>query len=320
MVDLDVDIDIYKVCTLSLDLDYKPEIRVKLLNQWKGAAISAFSMVTTALEPYFTLREAKDNNYQVIIDGVFGNQEIDNTEAFKVFFTGEVKPAKVSGYDLSLGFDYFKDENYFRYPLYYLYYKENISADKVREEACNPNKEFFACFLVKNGKNGDGAHQRTEFFHELSKYKQVTSGGSHLNNIGRAIPKDETFLFLSQCKFTIAFENNLQYKGYMTEKLFQAYLSGTIPLYSSHPEAQKEVNKKAFISRQDFNNNKEMIEYIKELDQDDEKYCKMWNQPIITDSSRDYHKLQDKVTDFIKKKFVDPYYQKMKSNCVNSNE
>lgn len=46
---------------------------------------------------------------------------------------------------------------------------------------------------------------------------------------------------------------HLDFPGYMTEKLFQGYFAGSIPLYSADPEAQKEVNRKAFMSRQDFN-------------------------------------------------------------------
>lgn len=316
MVDIIDDINSNNVCALDLDPNYKPELRVKLLNQWPNAKISDFYIVRTALESYFTLKEAKDNKYDVVIDGVFGNKIIDNSEAFKVFFTGESKPAKVKGYDLSLGFDYKKEDNYFRYPLYYQYYNVNVTANYKRAGDCNPNKEYFACFLVGNSKVGDGAVARAEFFHDLSKYKMVTSGGTYLNNMGGPVPKKDTFAFLSKCKFNLAFENNFQYPGYMTEKLFQAYFTGSIPLYSSHSEAQKEVNKKAFVSRQDFNNNQQMIEYIKKLDQDDKKYCEVWNQKIITDNNRDYSKLAAKVKDFIKKNFVEPYFQKVKQICT----
>lgn len=311
MTELDIDND--KVCTLDLDSNYKPELKIRLLNQWSGASISDFHVITDALSEYFSLIITNNDDYQVVIDGVFGNALITNSDAFKIFITEEAKPARIQRYDLSLGFDYLKDTNYFRHPSCYHYYKD--PSNLHRQETCDPNKEFFACFLVKNGKRGDGAYKRTEFFHELSKYKPVTSGGPHLNNIGRIIPKNETLLFLSSCKFTIAFENNLQYEGYMTEKLFQAYLAGSIPLYSGHSKAQEEVNKEAFISRQNFNTNQEMIEYIKQLDQDDKKYCEMWNQPITTDNNFSYVKLATTLKEFIQKQFVDPYLQKLKDKC-----
>lgn len=316
-IDFDSEFYTEKVCALDFDLNYKPALRVRIFNQWSHADINSFSfLLSEILGNYFSIEETHDSNYQIAIDGPFGNQKIDNPEAFKIFFTGEPRKLKTKGYDLSLGFDYLNEDNYIRYPLYYKRFTYNISSNYNKEGECNPSKEYFACFLVGNAKGGDGAIARTDFFHELSKYKFVASGGKHLNNLGYVVPKNETFSFLSKCKFNIAFENNLQYKGYMTEKLFQAYLAGSIPIYSSHPEAQKEVNKKAFISQQDFLNNQEMIEYIKQLDQDDYKYCEMWNQKLITNPDMDYTKLQDKLKDFLVHKFIEPFKAKLEKACI----
>ena len=310
---------------------HKPTILLKVINQYTTNP-AHFPMILNPLKEYFYIQETNSNNYDVIIDGPFANNGvvadahqnakidyIEKPDAFKIFFTGEPTHAKVKGYDLSLGFDYLEDDNYIRYPLYYNYYFNKISTDFKKDGLCNPTKEYFACFLVRNSNWGDGAGARNDFFHELSTYKMVTSGGPYLNNIGRIIPGNETSLFLSKCKFNIAFENHLDFPGYMTEKLFQAYFYGSLPLYSSNPEAQKEVNTQAFVSRQSFNSNAEMIERIKELDQDNQKYCEMWNQPITTDPSRNYPELAAKVKDFIKQKFVEPYYQKMKvTHCQKS--
>jgi hypothetical protein len=53
-------------------------------------------------------------------------------------------------------------------------------------------------------------------FHALSEYKFVASGGKGFNNLGRKIPHEETNNFLSQCKFTIAYENTKNHPGYIT--------------------------------------------------------------------------------------------------------
>ena len=268
---------------------HKPTILLKVINQYTTNP-AHFPMILNPLKEYFYIQETNSNNYDVIIDGPFANNGvvadahqnakidyIEKPDAFKIFFTGEPTHAKVKGYDLSLGFDYLEDDNYIRYPLYYNYYFNKISTDFKKDGLCNPTKEYFACFLVRNSNWGDGAGARNDFFHELSTYKMVTSGGPYLNNIGRIIPGNE------------------------------------------NPEAQKEVNTQAFVSRQSFNSNAEMIERIKELDQDNQKYCEMWNQPITTDPSRNYPELAAKVKDFIKQKFVEPYYQKMKvTHCQKS--
>ncbi len=293
--------------------DIKPELKVRLLNQWNGAKISFFDIILDTLKHNFSLVETTQNDYDVVIDGPFGNAPIENNKAYKTFFSGEATALKVKNYDLSMAFDYYEADNYIRFPLYYNLFAAKVSVDYTKPTECNPNKEHFACFLVSNSGTGDGAIERTKFFHELSQYKQVASGGWHLNNIGKVIPSNETANFLGKCKFVIAYENNFQFPGYMTEKVFQAYYAGSLPLYSAHPQAQSEINTGAIISRQNFTSNQEMINYIIKVDQDDAEYCKIWNQPIITDPNRNFNVQIEKVRAKIEKDFIIPYF--LNKNC-----
>ncbi len=308
------------VCNLDdfLKLEIKPEVKVKLINHWANSNIGWIGVVNTLIKEFFSVKETQESDYDIIVSAVsgakgIGNKEgyekIDNPSAYKIFFTDEPVTAEIQGYNLSIGFDYFEDESYIRYPGYYSIFNHRISTEYKREGACNPKAEYFACFLVKNGGWGDGAIERNKLFHELSEYKFVASGGPFLNNIGKIIPRThkDTEEFISKCKFTISYENHLNFPGYMTEKLFQAYFAGSIPIYSGDTKAQEEVNKNAFISRQSFQSNAEMIQHIIELDQNDEEYCKVWNQNIITDSSREYNKQIKNAKEKFKKSFVEPF-------------
>ena len=281
--------------------DVKPEIKVRLLNQWDGAYIEQFIMLYKPLSEKYNVKIITTNDYDIVIDGVFGNLPIVNKNAFKIYYVGEAMPAKLDGYDLSLGFDYIDDPKYARCQLYFFDYHDKLRIDGKREGTCNPDKQHFACFLVTNGNKGDGAKARTELFYELSKYKKVTSGGKHLNNIDRIIPANETNDFFSQCKFTISYENNINYPGYITEKVFRSYFAGSVPIYSSDITAQGDINKNAIISRQAFKSNKEMIDYIIELDNDDEKYCQVWDNWIINNPKQSYQAMEDIVRDKMKK-------------------
>lgn len=324
MVEFFHDNDINNACTLALDPNYKPELRVKIVNYWTpNATISNYLDIFLPLRANFTLTDAQNDQYDLIVDGPFIKPHNDiflnKPGILKLYITREAVTPKVKNYDLSIGFDYLKDDNYIRYPLYFQDYQHSIATNYKKKGTCNPNKEHFACFLTRNSAMGDGAIARTEMFHELSKYKPILSGGPHLNNIGSLVPKNETNIFLNQCKFTLAFENNFNHAGYMTEKLFQAYFSGSIPLYGSHPSVQQEVNKKSFISRQDFNTHKEMVDYVIQLDKDNKRYCEMWNQPIITDSARDYSNQSRQLAIKMNKFIVEPYLSKIKKQC-NSEE
>jgi hypothetical protein len=99
---------------------------------------------------------------------------------------------------------------------------------------------------IGNGKPLDGIVARDRIFHKLSSYKTVESGGEHLNNIGIIVYRDEAELWLSKCKFTIVYENQ-SYDGYITEKVFQAYFTATIPIYYGDKTAVSDINKKAII-------------------------------------------------------------------------
>lgn len=81
---------------------------------------------------------------------------------------------------------------------------------------------------------------RERFFDKLSTYKRVDSGGKWRNNIGGLLDlqydnKKDDMLDIKQkwlegYKFNICFENS-SYLGYLTEKLFDAYNAGCIPIY-----------------------------------------------------------------------------------------
>ncbi len=57
--------------------------------------------------------------------------------------------------------------------------------------------------------------------------------------------------FLSPYKFTIAFENDI-YPGYQTEKLYDAMLTNSIPIYCGDPLVGEIFNTRSFINASDY--------------------------------------------------------------------
>ncbi len=258
------------------------------------------------------------SNYDLVIDRPDNDiyrdynkfEELD-PKIIKIFFTPEAILPNLNNYDLTIGFDKIDDAKYIRVPWYYFSnFNTKIRTDYNREAdqgKCNPNKRYFACFLVTNNSEGDnwrnhkpfdGCLARTKIFNKLSTYKRVESGGKYLNNIGRVIPPNETMEWLSNCKFIIAYENQ-SYDGYITEKPFQAYFAGAIPIYYGHPTAVTDMNKDAIIYAGDFNNEDDLVEYIKKVDNDEDLYCKIWHQNIITAPERNFETVRSKLADKI---------------------
>ena len=115
--------------------------------------------------------------------------------------------------------------------------------------------------------------------------KKVDSGGRWLNNLGYAVTDKRKFQ--SEYKFSIAFENNAyrpQHPGYSTEKVFEPMTVNSLPIYWGNPVTDREFNTKSFVNFYDFKNEDDMIDYIVELDKNDDKYIDVFNQPWLTNN------------------------------------
>ena len=132
---------------------------------------------------------------------------------------------------------------------------------------------------------------RDEFFHLLSKYKRVDSLGKHLNNTGILPTRTERNWFdlsvrlKTGYKFSIAIEN-AAYKGYTSEKIVSSLLAHTVPIYWGDPAITNLINPKAFINCQDYSSFEEVVERVKEIDNDDELWLDIVTQPWQTEEQR----------------------------------
>ena len=75
----------------------------------------------------------------------------------------------------------------------------------------------------------------------------------------------------------------------------------SIPIYWGNNEVSKEFNTASFINYHDFNNNEDFLKHIIEIDNNDDLYIKMMNQPWINVS----HPKEKDFIAFIKKAYKD---------------
>lgn len=227
---------------------------------------------------YNLLKEEFDveisSNPDYLFFSLFGNQH-QNYKCVKIFYTGENIAPPLGYCQYSFSFDYLDDSRNYRLPHYLLYdgYYELVRP-KVIEESMSTRK--FCNFVASNG----DCQERNKFVQQLSKYKNVDCGGRWMNNIGG--PVSDKRKFQSEYKFSIAFENNAyrpQHPGYTTEKIMEPMTVNSIPIYWGNPNINLEFNTKSFINFYDFNSEKDMIDYIIDLDKDDSKYLEMLKQP-----------------------------------------
>lgn len=143
-------------------------------------------------------------------------------------------------------------------------------------------KPYFCAFVVSNG----ACSIRNRFVDRLSqRYQPVHSCGAALNNYGLVAPREPAayFAFLSQFRFTVCFENRA-IPEYLTEKLHNAWLGQTIPIYWGAARAQEWLNPRAFLQLPETATDAEMdavIDRVAALDRDPAAYAAMFAEPLL---------------------------------------
>lgn len=270
---------------MSLYYIMKKKVKVNFTDFWNG-----FNKEDNFFWNIFSKKyelELSDNP-DILFYSYFGN-EYRRYNCIRVIFLGENRRPNFKECDFSFSFDITpgNTRNY-RLPLYVLYDDlAKLTLPKKPDEIFN-QKTNFCAFIVSN----KFSQRRIKFFHKLSKYKKVDSGGAFLNNIGGKV--SNKIEFLKNYKFAIAFENS-SYPGYTTEKVFEPMLVNTIPIYWGNPYVNLDFNSKSFINCHEYGNDDEAIEKIIEIDKNPELYYEMLNQPFLN---------ENKVNDFAKEENI----------------
>ena len=192
----------------------------------------------------------------------------------RIFYSGENRRVDFGQCDYAFTHDYADSPRHYRLPLYGLYHRpdELVKPEDFDVEAVLREKTRFCSFVFSNAY----APVRNAFFHKLSRYKKVDSGGRYLNNVGG--PVGDKLAFVREHKFDISFEN-ASYPGYTTEKLTQPMQVHTVPIYWGNSLVHRDFNPRSFINYHDFGNEDELIEHIIRVDNDEGLYRQYLVQP-----------------------------------------
>lgn len=245
-------------------------------------------------------RDIMSQKYEVIWDNInpdylifgdrnFGEENLkyNNKNCIKIFYTGENQRPWDYQTHYAISFDHIDSSRHYRLPLYVIFdwdlKRQGLRSYETYKRTLEEidRKENFCSFVVRNG----NCEFRNVFFHELSKYKQISSGGPLFNNTGNVLAYGKQAMatkqeFLKKCKFNMCFENS-SYPGYATEKLYEAYHGGAIPIYWGSTTIDADFNPKAFLNWHNYQSNEDFIEEIKRLDNDPVAYEEMFMQPLI---------------------------------------
>lgn len=227
---------------------------------------------------------SEDNRPDVCVYSVFGTDPLPPCRV-KVFYSAEnVNPGQQrarmpdEAFDFALTFSrqQWQCTNHKRLPNYAVALR-HIGHEFA--ELTLPRRmdirERFACFIHSNT-----VPHREQFVRNLMRYKQVDCPGSSLRNMSLLVPRESTIKFMSGYRFAVCFENAYG-DGYVTEKIVQAFLAGSVPIYWGDPLVVEDFNPGSFINAHAFSRFEELIEFVAWVDQNTTAYNSLRLSPPL---------------------------------------
>ena len=77
---------------------------------------------------------------------------------------------------------------------------------------------------------------------------------------------NDKYQYLRKYKFAICYENVSGVNGYITEKIFDCFKNGVVPIYLGPDNIEEIIPSKAFIHRKNFFSDNEVFNYINKID------------------------------------------------------
>lgn len=202
--------------------------------------------------------------------------------------------------------------------------------NRIRELGLYNAKPRFCCFIVSN----PNCKQRNLFFELLSKNTKTNASTDNIQNsnkidsMGRYLrnvqpdfivpdrmDQDAYFNLIRQYRFMITFENHAL-PHYQTEKIFNSYMAGTVPIYWGDPFIQRVYNKNTFINvaahdsiADQYKAYTSAIETINSLENNQNKYLSMFNLIPVLNAKLEDRRVCDNLAILANLGFA--------SNCIN---
>jgi hypothetical protein len=270
----------------------KPPLSVSFHNFW-GGFVPSKSFLARALGDSFDLSfDAAGRDLQ--ISSVFGSQQLPRPPTgrpLRVWFSGEARDPVAQFYDLYFAFrasHTMLGRRWHRFPRWVTYIDwwqpdTPRSLDRLIAPRSATPRPRFCNFIYTNP-----VSIRAEFFLTLDALRRVDSFGAILNNTGqRPRGLDGKMQVLEQSQFTIAFENQIA-PGYVTEKLVEPLIAGSIPIYWGDEQAKSDFNPAAFIFADDHGSIDDLARHVLRVTDSADAMAALAGAPPLRDNRVPY--------------------------------
>ena len=261
------------------------------------------------LEKKFIIEYDKDNPDYLIFNN-FGkehnNPKFKNAIKIGIFTENRIPDLEQVDYALAHSHINYLDRYFKHSVLLWFDYKR---INEIRKAVLKmPIRTKFCAAVISNSYK---TNFRIEFINALNKYKKIDMGGRYRNIIGGQVKNK--IKFLTSYKFSISIENS-NGDGYVSEKIIQSFIAGTIPIYYGDYLIDEYINPKSFIFIKGEKDIDDKIEYIKSIDNDNEKYRSIMSENVILDNNF-IKKIDDELKLFLYNIFQQ---EKSKSHRIDS--
>jgi alpha(1,3/1,4) fucosyltransferase len=274
--------------------DSNTPIKVGFVDYFDGVPEFFMDLFNDSREFTF-VRDDENPNILFFCDENFGSRNTlpkYNKNMIRVFYTGENRRPFDYSADFAMTFDHFDTQNHMRVPLWMLNIfdmkrKLDIDISQIFHNRVNVTAPFHRDFCGYVQSNPSGI-ARNRLYHMINSHVgNINSAGPHFNNTGYIIPRGDDGVrqkmeFLGKHKFTVAMENS-QYPGYVTEKILEAWLAGTVPIYWGSQTVSLDFNPKSFINWHDFKSDERFVDFIRIVNSSQELYNTFFDQPLLDD-------------------------------------
>lgn len=264
--------------------------KVHLYNSWHMASNNLENWA-----PYKFIKSIELDDKEFNFFSVFGDHNWVRTAPFKrkIFYTAEdvfvntnypgYQDYCLSAVDLALGYEYLNAPNYIRYPsglmvLFQLALDRNAIENRIAEINSARNNKKFDCVLINSH---DRWNTRTPIYNLLKNTLDIKCAGRWNRNTDelQTIYNNDKIRYVHEFMFNICPENVNRF-GYVTEKIFDAFRAGSIPIYygsDNRPEPGI-INPDAVLFFDPKSDNQALVKEVQRLKSDDAYYDKFIRQ------------------------------------------
>lgn len=280
------------------------ELKIKFSNWWvDNVNPNEFGPIFFD-NPYLKANGIKlieSNEPDIIIYGTYydfiSSACSDGKSAIKVLFITEPISPDFILFDYCIGFEPLSFGDRYCYYPDFVYSPgtdiKNVSFDEAK--GILKKKELFCDFIYSH----DGIDvSRKRYFDLLNSYKRVESAGTYLNNQQNDAVVDfrdngdtSKYKLQEKCKFSLCVQS-IDKDWFINEKIMHVIKANSIPIFWGTEKIKEIVNHERVIFINDYKNDEELLNRVKEIDNNDELYCKIISTPLFKDQG-----FQDKTID-----------------------